>query len=112
MRHAAHDDPAELSFRVAVDDGESPVLRIRPASGPRLGRGEDVAEDLLHLVEFGLAADQWGCDLDDDVAAVVGSAVRAVVEERPGRKPRTSRSQSASKVYRVPLSLTSSTAQK
>ena len=47
---------------------------------PRLT--EDVAQDLLHLVELGLAADQRRSDLDDGVATIVGAAVQAVLEQR------------------------------
>ena len=49
--------------------------------GPRFS--EHVAQDLLHLVELGLATDQWGSDLDDGVAAIVGAAVEAVLEQSP-----------------------------
>src|SRR3954447_18230093 len=42
------------------------------------GLVEDGAEDLLHLVEVLLVADQRGRELDDRVAAVVGAAVEAL----------------------------------
>ena len=47
--------------------------------GPRFR--EDVAQNLLHLVELGLATDQWGSDLDDGFAAIVGTTVEAVLEQ-------------------------------
>jgi hypothetical protein len=45
-----------------------------------------VPQDLLHLVELRLAADERRSDLDDHVAAVVGAAVQAVVEQRAGQE--------------------------
>src|SRR3954468_16613045 len=46
--------------------------------------GEDLAQDLLHLVEVLLVTDQRGSELDDRIAAVVGAAVEARVVERLG----------------------------
>src|SRR3569833_415484 len=46
------------------------------------GLGQHAAEDLLHLVELGLADDQRRGELDDRVAAVVGAAVEARLEQR------------------------------
>src|SRR3712207_3658191 len=48
------------------------------ASEQLLGLGEGVPQDLLHLVELRLPADQRRGDLDDDVAAGVGPAGQAV----------------------------------
>ena len=47
---------------------------------------KDVAEDLFHLVELGLPADDWWGELDDRVAAVVGAAVEPGLEQRLGKK--------------------------
>src|SRR5687767_14204773 len=41
-----------------------------------------MAQDLLHLVELGLSADQRGSDLDDGIAAVVNPAIETVLERR------------------------------
>ena len=51
---------------------------LRSDEGLRLGEG--VAEDLLHLVELRLPADQRRRDLDDHVAAVVGMATSASLD--------------------------------
>src|SRR3712207_471274 len=51
------------------------------------GLGEHLAEDLLDLVEVLLAADQRRRQLDDRVAAVVGAAVDAGLEQRAGEEP-------------------------
>src|SRR3954447_4006324 len=51
------------------------------------GLGEHLAEDLLHLVEVLLGADQRGSELDDGVAPVVGAAVETGVVEGPGQEP-------------------------
>src|SRR3712207_883067 len=53
-----------------------------PSSDQVLGLGERLPQDLLHLVELRLAADERRGDLDDHVAAVVGAAVQTVVEQR------------------------------
>ena len=45
-----------------------------------------MAQHLLHLVELRRSADERRRDLDDDVAAVVGAAVQAVVEQRAGQE--------------------------
>src|SRR5689334_21924417 len=54
----------------------------RGVSDQLLGVGQGLAQHLLHLVELGLAADQRRGDLDHHVAAVVGAAVEAVLEQR------------------------------
>ena len=54
----------------------SPCLQVRP------GLGEDTSQDLLDLVELGLVADQRWRDLDHRVAAVVGPADQAGLEQR------------------------------
>jgi hypothetical protein len=72
------------------------VVECSPARCPSAGSGHSykrsdlvprlskhMAQDLLHLVELGLATDQWWSDLYDGVAAVVGAAVEAVLEQRP-----------------------------
>jgi hypothetical protein len=48
--------------------------------------GQDVAKDLLHLVELGLPADRRRSELDDRVAAVVGAAVEPGLEQRLGKE--------------------------
>jgi hypothetical protein len=71
--------------RLRVVAGSMPFDRLRaqlPRSDLGPGLRQHVAQDLLHLVELGLATDQWGSDLDDRVAAVVGAAVQAVLEQR------------------------------
>jgi hypothetical protein len=68
---------------------------------------------LLHRVELGLPVRQRWCELDDDVAAVVGAAVEAVVEQRAGEELLDQQlAFVGAKVSRVDLSLTSSMAQK
>ena len=57
-----------------------------PRSNPGPGLGEHRPEDLLDLVEVGLLADQRRGELDDRVAAVVGPAVEAGVEQRRGQE--------------------------
>src|SRR3712207_7909629 len=57
-----------------------------PSSDEALGLGQRVPQDLLHLVELRLAADERWSDLHDHVAAVVGAAVQAVVEQRAGQE--------------------------
>ena len=62
--------------------------RARSAGGQRIdhGLGEHAAQDLLDLVELGLADDQRRRELDHRVAAVVGPAVQAGVEQRLGEE--------------------------
>ena len=50
------------------------------------GLGQHLAQDLLHLVEVLLVADQRGSELDDRVATVVGAAVEARVVQRLGQE--------------------------
>ena len=50
------------------------------------GLGEHLAQDLLDLVEVRLVADQRRGELDDRVAAVVGTAVEPALEERLGQE--------------------------
>src|SRR5450759_5441769 len=50
-----------------------------------LGLGQHRAQALLDVVELGLADDQRRCELDHRVAAVVGPAVQAGVEQRLGQ---------------------------
>src|SRR4051794_1532925 len=67
----------ETDHRVSI---RSLALATRPTRGcsqHRTGLVEDDAQDLLHLVEVLLVADQRGSELDDRVAAVVGAAVEA-----------------------------------
>src|SRR5659263_246643 len=52
-----------------------------------LGLGQNGAQALLDVVELGLADDQRWCELDHRVAAVIGSAVEAGVEQRLGQEP-------------------------
>ena len=75
------------------------------------GLRENVAENPYELVDLPLAGDERRRDLDDRVAAVVGPADQARVEERAERNPRRSVSHSSSSnVARVSLSFTSSIA--
>jgi hypothetical protein len=74
-----------------------------------LGLGEHRAQAPLDLVELGRPHGQRGSELDDGVAAVVGPAVQAGVEERLGEE---AAQQALALVVveglRVALSLTSS----
>src|SRR3712207_1303854 len=62
-----------------------------PSSDEALGLGQRVPQDLLHLVELRLAADERRSDLHDHVAAVVGAAVQAgrSEERRVGKECRS-----------------------
>src|SRR5215470_15221586 len=57
-----------------------------PRSKPRPGLRQHAAENLLHLVEMLLAAGQRRGELDDRVAAVVGAADQAGVEQGRGEE--------------------------
>src|SRR4051794_38544027 len=61
-------------------------LRVGPISQPAPALGQHRAEDLLHLVEVRLVADERRRELDHGVAAVVGPAVQPRVEQRPGQE--------------------------
>src|SRR3954451_18964497 len=51
------------------------------------GLGEDATEDLLHLVEVLLVADQRRSQLYDGVPPVIGAAVEAGVVQGLGEEP-------------------------
>src|SRR5882672_2214557 len=86
VRPAASDPPRAFMLSVASYYGGPAAgrqLAIRPGGsdlGP--GLGEDRAQDLLDLVEVLLGADQRRRELDYRVAAVVGAADQAGVEQR------------------------------
>src|ERR1035438_7926781 len=77
----------------------APVARPAHQSGPEdpsltagnsqvaLRLGQHGAQSLLDVVELGLADDQRRCKLDHRVAAVVGPAVQAGLEQRLGQEP-------------------------
>src|ERR1035438_1942071 len=77
----------------------APVARPAHQSGPEdpsltagnsqvaLRLGQHGAQSLLEVAELGLADDQRRCKLDHRVAAVVGPAVQAGLEQRLGQEP-------------------------
>src|SRR3954454_7948006 len=62
------------------------MSRVPDPSEDLPGALQHVPEDLLDLVEVALVADERRGDLDDGVAAVVGAAVEAGVEEGLGQE--------------------------
>src|SRR5579863_8743869 len=77
--------PRSVIFPDGVSGKASTIPRTRAmlvASDLRPGLGEDRAEDLLHLVEVLLGADQRRRELNHRVAAVIGAAHQAGVEQR------------------------------
>src|SRR5271168_1591456 len=65
------------------------TLPVRPADRrlqPLPGLSQHVAQLLLDLIEYRLVADQRRRELDHRVAAIVGAAVDARLEQRSGQE--------------------------
>src|SRR5262249_60072372 len=87
LRQNKEHEPTHHLMRAAAGPGAPRVRVTEQGTGlgwldPRPGFGEDGAEDLLHLVEVGLVADQRRGGPDGGVAPVVGAAGEA--GGRPG----------------------------
>src|SRR5664280_3815826 len=73
--------------RPAHQSGPESLWLMGGISQVVLGFGQHRAQTRLDVVELGLADDQRRCKLDHRVAAVVGPAVQAGVEQRLGQEP-------------------------